>query len=381
MAELADSMENEKKKSSSAGIIICLISLGLLLAAGVVLFIVGTGPARNFQKMYDDALKCISNKDYEGAVEKYQEMLEIAPGNTNALNGMDRAYMMWADYLDDDDEPELSAEVMEDEAAYLAELNDRVHSKRISRLIQDVEQRAEGYLNEDTEDPFADPNDPADPSQQRPDGDPTIVLETADKYMSAGDYKNMLYVDGSTEADELVQLMKDRGQDIFMFGDGYNGEKDYNGQAMGLYIVPDGYYFFYGDYVDGKRTGYGTCYWKNGEGTYEMFQGYWSDDKPNGEGTITYRDENANTTTLISGNFTDGLQDGKMSYDVLDSTGMINHGEYTATMGDAPEIKVSYNPYEDYYTGYIPYVELTDGTVMYYDSNSEYLGVLSFRRR
>ena len=380
MTEVTDSKETEKKKSSSAGIIICLVSLGLLIAAGVILFIVGTGPARNFRKMNTDALSCHSNKDYEGAVEVYQKMLEIAPGNTNALNGLDRAYRMWADYLDDDNEPELSAEVMEDEAAYLADLNERVHSKKISRLIQDVEQRAEDYLNDDVTDPFGD-IDPDDPDQQRPDGDPTVVLEAADKYMSVGDYNDMLFVDGSEEADALVQLMKDRGQDIFIFGDDYSGEKDYTGQAMGLYIVPDGYYFFYGDYVDGVRSGYGTCYWKNGEGTYEMYQGYWADDKPNGEGTITHRDENADTTTLITGNFTDGLQDGNMSYDVLDSIGTINHGEYTATMGDAPEIKVSYNPYEDYYDGYRPYVELTDGTVMYYDTNSEYLGVLSFRRR
>ena len=104
----------QEKKKGSIGIIICLVSLVVLAGAWAVVFIIGTGPARHFSDLKLNAIRCISNKDYEGAVEIYKEMLEIAPGNTNALNGLDRAYMMWAAYLEDD-EPALSAEVMEDE--------------------------------------------------------------------------------------------------------------------------------------------------------------------------------------------------------------------------------------------------------------------------
>ncbi len=372
----------QEKKKGSAGVIICLIGLVALAAAWVTVFIIGTGPARHFNGLKLDAIKCVGNRDYEGAVDIYKEMLEIAPGNTDALNGLDRAYMAWADYLEDD-EPALSAEVMEDEAEYLAELNDIVHSKRITRLIQDVEQRAENYLNEDETDPFANNNGSGGAITDRPEDDPLIVLETAYEYMSVGDYKNMLYVDGSVEADALIQTMKDRGQDIFIYGDDYNGEKDYKGQAMGVYIVPEGYYFYYGDYVDGKREGFGTVYWRNGEGTYEMFQGYWKDDAPNGEGMIINRDEYSDYTVMVSGNFTDGLQDGKMSYDTLDSRGMSEHGEYTATDGDAPEVSTSsdpYDPYNDYYY-YTTYLVLPSGTEVYYDKDTEYLGVLGFRRR
>ena len=372
----------QEKKQGSKGIIICLIVMAVLLAAGVAVFIIGTGPARNFSKMNDQAIMCINNKDYEGAVDVYRQMLEIAPGNDTALSGLNRAYSLWADYLDDDNEPELAAEVMEEEADYLAELNDRVHSKRISRMIQDVEQNARDYLDEDKPDP--DPlvqTDPDDPTQQRPDNDPSVLLETAYELMGRGDYKGMLNVDGSTEADALVQLMKDRGQDIFIFGDDYNGEKDYTGQAVGLYIIPDGYYFYYGDYVDGVRDGFGTSYWKNGTETYEMYQGYWKDDAPNGQGTITNRDEYADSTSMVSGSFTDGRQDGDMSYDVIDSLGMISHGEYKATDGDAPEIKSSGVDSTYYGYGYTPYVELSDGTIIYYYSDGEYLGALGYRRR
>ena len=153
---------------------------------------------------------------------------------------------------------------------------------------------------------------------------------------------------------------------------------------QGVYIVPEGYYFYYGDYVNGQRDGYGTVYWRNGDGTYEMFQGYWENDAPNGEGIITNRDEYSDTTAMVMGTFSDGLQDGKMSYDVIDSMGKMNHGEYTATDGDAPEVSVpsdAYDPYDYYYDYYTPYVVLTDGTVVSYDKDSEYLGVLGFRRR
>ena len=378
MAEVTDSVENEVKKKSPAGIIICLIALVALLGAGVAVFILGTGPARAFDRMYEDALMCINNRDYEGAVEKYQEMLDIAPANENALNSLNRAYMMWADYLEED-EPALSAEVMEDEVAYLTELNELLDSKKVERMIRDAEQNAKDYLSQDEPDPFGDP-DPDPDNPDRPADDPTLVLESAYKYMSAGDYKSMLYVDGSEEADALVSLMKSRGQDVFIYGPDYSGEKDYTGEAMGLYIVPEGYYFYYGEYVDGVRKGYGTNYWKNGTDTYEMFQGYWDEDAPNGEGTITNRDEYNNTTTFVTGNFTDGHQDGPMSYDVLDSVGRINHGDYVATDGDAPEIKTGALDDDMYYYGSIPYVELTDGTIVYY-STSEYLGALGFRFR
>ena len=370
----------QEKKQGSKGIIICLIAMAVLLAAGVALFIIGTGPARRFSKMNDKALMCINNRDYEGAVDVYRQMLEIAPGNDAALNGINRAYSLWADYLDNDDEPELAAEVMEEEADYLAELNDRVHSKRISRMIQDVEQNARDYLDEDKPDPVTQ-TDPDNPTVQRPDNDPTALLEKAYKLMGNGDYIGMLDVDGSIEADDLVTLMKSRGQDVFIFGDDYNGEKDYTGQAVGLYIIPEGYYFYYGDYVDGVRCGFGTSYWKNGSETYEMYQGYWDNDAPNGQGTITNRDEYANSTTMVSGGFKDGHQDGDMSYDVIDSWGMVSHGEYKATDGDAPEIKVSGVDTTYYGYGYIPYVELSDGTIIYYYSDSECLGALGYRRK
>ena len=353
----------------------------LLLAAGVAVFIIGTGPARNFTRLNDKAIMCINNKDYEGAVDMYRQMLEIAPGNDTALSGINRAYSLWAEYLDDDNEPELAAEVMEEEADYLAELNDRVHSKRISRMIQEVEQTAKDYLDEDEPDQLVQTDPDDDPAQQRPDNDTTQVLESAYVKMGKGDYRGMLDIDGSVEADDLVQLMKSRGQDVFIFGDDYNGEKDYTGQAVALYIIPDGYYFYYGDYVDGIRDGYGTSYWKNGTETYEMYQGYWKDDAPNGQGSIINRDEYSDTTSTVSGGFLYGHQDGDMSIDVVDGWGMVNHGEYKATDGDAPEIKTSGVDSTVYGYGYIPYVELSDGTVMYYYSDREYLGALGYRRR
>lgn len=377
----------EEKKQSSAGIIICLVIMALLAGAWVVIFVIGTGPARKFDKMNEKALMCINNRDYEGAVDEYREMLKIAPGNDRALSGLNRAYAMWADYLESDGEPELAAEVLEEEVDYLAELNETVDSKRISRMIQEVEQNAKDILADDTQkpDPFAQPTpDPGDPTQQRPADDPTVLLGAAYDYMGKGDYSGMLQVDGSTQADELVAQMKQRGQDVFIFGDDYSGEKDFTGQAVGLYIIPDGYYFYYGDYTDGERSGFGTSYWKNGDGTYEMYQGYWDNDAPNGTGTITNRDDYNNTTTMVSGTFLDGHQDGDMSIDVVDAWGKISHGEYKATDGDAPEIKVSgsdpvFDSYVDY--GYIPYVQLDDGTVQYYPADTERLGALGYRRR
>lgn len=63
-----------------------------------------------------------------------------------------------------------------------------------------------------------------------------------------------------------------------------------HGKGTLTYICDNKYHEFYkyqsyeGDWVEGKKHGYGTFIWKNGD----KYVGYWSNDKANGQGTMKW---------------------------------------------------------------------------------------------
>ena len=82
-------------KKYSRAIAITGITLGALILAFILLFIFGTKDARRYRtyiRKGDEA----SYMDYERAIGSYMEALKMAPGSSEALNGLDRAYRNWA---------------------------------------------------------------------------------------------------------------------------------------------------------------------------------------------------------------------------------------------------------------------------------------------
>lgn len=103
----------------------------------------------------------------------------------------------------------------------------------------------------------------------------------------------------------------------------YCGDKDDAGNrnGKGVAIYENGYYY-YGDFENNKRQGHGI--WMRAVysdasslGSY-IFEGEWSDDMPNGDGTATsnfYKDKISSEELIkqvISGKYKNGLEDGAM---------------------------------------------------------------------
>lgn len=93
------------------------------------------------------------------------------------------------------------------------------------------------------------------------------------------------------------------------------------GTGAGVYNLGDGwYYFYYGDYVDGVRTGKGVSFVRSYSDAYEYYEGMWSNDLPNGQGavtTITTIDYDGYGVfvyiDIFSGNLVNGLWNGTVN--------------------------------------------------------------------
>jgi len=129
----------------------------------------------------------------------------------------------------------------------------------------------------------------------------------------------------------------------------YYGEKDdsgnYNGVGVGVY--KNGYYY-YGEYVNNVRSGNGI--WmraiysaSSSIGSY-IYDGEWADNKPNGKGTATSNffkdkiDATGLAKQVITGNYSNGLEEGKMSMVGTSKSGATYKYSYETTAGVAKKI-------------------------------------------
>ena len=91
---------------------------------------------------------------------------------------------------------------------------------------------------------------------------------------------------------------------------------------------------YYGQVVDGKRSGEGIQLFA---GNYSVYNGQWSNDLPNGTGT--YRKTAADGTTLeFTGTYADGYENGTMTFKATNSTGS-QSGTYTAANGSRTTVR------------------------------------------
>ena len=125
----------------------------------------------------------------------------------------------------------------------------------------------------------------------------------------------------------------------------YAGSYDENGKraGRGVGLYPGGYIYI-GEYKDGVRCGQGAWYYASGD-TKWCFTGEWANDAPNGYGERL--GENESVILCEKGNYTDGLDNGTMTYEVDTKDGSIGRGlfYYTATNGKVPIIEEDHGRY------------------------------------
>lgn len=136
------------------------------------------------------------------------------------------------------------------------------------------------------------------------------------------DFSGMLLIDGSHDAD-ILALDSMPAANVY-YESGFDG----NGVTAGLYPygepytdengnIGTAYYFYYGEYKDGIRNGYGISIIKTDSSSFMAFEGNWENDAPSGFGVL-YKNDMYSYTSLakyrqvIFGNWQAGNAEGEM---------------------------------------------------------------------
>jgi len=176
--------------------------------------------------------------------------------------------------------------------------------------------------------------------------------------MLSFDFSSMFEYDGSENAEILATSFT---QNAYIYAP--DMKEGFTGLVCGLYPYgepydnADGtkgvrYYFYFGEYKDGLRNGYGFSFAESSDNSYVGFEGQWKDDRPNGFGAVYQynggSEEVPEYKRVTYGNFDDGIQNGIMS--VLISTGetqdILFAGTYEAVNGVGTEVDIQTDNYE-----------------------------------
>ena len=206
------------------------------------------------------------------------------------------------------------------------------------------------------------------------------TMENAESYMAERDYESMLSIDNSEGAELIYSTMQG---DQYIYADD-EGTTDYTGTAVALCRLDDGYYFYYGSFENGERSGEGNCFVSTGDSTYRAYEGSWSGGDPNGAGkTIECAISDGGGeayTCYYTGNLVNGLFDGTVSAS-LEAGGSTYTGSFTASNGAVSDVSDNYPNYT--FGGIYSkiYVVMENGTSQcWYDGfeDGDKIGVLGY---
>lgn len=184
-------------------------------------------------------------------------------------------------------------------------------------------------------------------------------VETVLSGMLSVGWTEMLELDGSEEAETVAKSLT---KSAYVYAPDY--EADYTGLGCGLYTYGDPvtdeegnvhvkYYFYFGNYKDGVRDGYGFSFAESKDGSYRGFEGNWENDAPEGFGAeyisnFISKNSTAEYQSVIYGNYKNGVENGTMTalIRLTDAAEEIFKGTYEATDGVAPAVPTVTKDYE-----------------------------------
>ncbi|MBO5341729.1 MAG: hypothetical protein J6A73_03475 [Lachnospiraceae bacterium] len=178
--------------------------------------------------------------------------------------------------------------------------------------------------NENAQDTAATVTEKAEAEQDLVD-----ILMIAYEYIQNEDWAALAEFSDSEELAIIKEKVGDAGNYSYIFGGGTTGV------GIGYYSMEgcpcDEWYV--GDYVDGMRSGYGGWYWaycKEEGYSYEIYEGDWANDAPNGHGHVYDSDGGIfadDEVTVIN-----GLYDGTYTR-VYEYEGILYSGTYEVVEG------------------------------------------------
>ncbi len=248
---------------------------------------------------FDEALKLSNNA--EAQVSKVREVVLAYIDFLNATDNFDEAESILNKYKDT---LSLNEEEILSKINLARELSEIKHEllKNVHDTMKPVYDSFEGSFSKETVTAFASP------------------MERLMQY----DWSEMMQLDGSAAADSLAFS---GSQSSYLYAEG-GVTPDYTGVGCAMYTYGNytdengenrcGYYFYYGNFKNGKRDGYGITFVKSASTSFKAFEGEWKEDAPNGFG-VMYESDKYDYTSLAKclivtyGDYKNGLQDKEMT--------------------------------------------------------------------
>lgn len=350
-----------KKRSIKIAVIIMLV---LVIGIIVGIIVQGGQKKREYNAHIEAAEKYLSELDYEQAIAEYIAALEIEPKQQYLLQSLENTFLAYAQSYMDVGEYEKAKEILE---KGLENMNNELFRKKL-REVQTVldisksftqaqkelemhqyEAAIENYLVIIKLDPY----------------NMNAYLGIIQAYIGVGDMgKALMYAEQGLELTkgeklsekvEALQAVREYALEVKSLIDSEDYPeladlcdtqgikemlrkitgKDYddlgncnyfyyldsvvNKEAVVIFETSKRFYVYYGDYVNKEREGVGTWFGRKSESIYEVYQGYWKDEVPDGEGKIIrYDSEESQVASKVSvrqGNFVKGLMDGNFTFE------------------------------------------------------------------
>ena len=291
----------------------------------------------------------VTYTDYDARIEVYNKALELVPDNQDALDKR-------ADCVKDALEGMINNGDYDGAEAFIEKYKDTVTGVDYDIYESQIEtfRKNQAMIKE--------------------------TMENAEEYMSRKDYESMLSVDDSEGANLIYSTMQG---DQYIYAAGKD-TSDFTGTAVALCKYEDGYYFYYGSFEDGVRSGQGNSFAATGSSTYRAYEGSWADGAPNGSGKAIESSVSDNSgesyVCNYTGNLVNGLFDGSVSAE-LTSGGNVYTGSFTANNGAVSDVSGNYSGYDFKGTYSKIYVVMENGTsTCWYDgfNDGDKIGVIGY---
>lgn len=349
--------------NQTAALVLKIVTAIVLVAAvlfGVYYGVSYFSDANKMAEELETGNQYMEAEDYQSAITAYDQALEYEPENEEVKAAIAHAYVMLAGTFGDSDEAVEAYQKallynVQNKNAYWGVANiyegradednvivalqtgyDNTQDENMKIKIDNI-QAERARIQAEEEAKAAEEAERA-AAEEAHNGLLSELL-TCFEAGNMDDVKELLRTEPYVDmADEIIN-----SEDSFYYGD-KNEAGEREGTGVGVYV--NGYYY-YGEYSGNVRSGKGV--WiravyaeSSAIGSY-IFEGDWSTDMPNGSGTVTSNfytdkiDSSGLAKQVITGNYTNGLEDGKMSLAGTTKGGSSVKYSYTSAEGIAKQ--------------------------------------------